>query len=44
MIGGNAHSNTTGNFFSTLKRGIAGTHHSGNEAHLHRYLAEFDFF
>ncbi len=24
-------------------RGITGTYHSVSEAHLHRYLAEFDF-
>ena len=26
-----------------LKRGIIGTYHHVSEAHLHRYLAEFDF-
>ena len=26
-----------------MKRGIVGTYHSVSEAHLHRYLAEFDF-
>ena len=31
------------NFFSILKRGITGVYHSVSEAHLHRYLAEFDF-
>jgi hypothetical protein len=30
-------------FFSILKRGITGTYHSISEAHLHRYLKEFDF-
>ena len=29
--------------FSILKRGIIGTYHHVSEAHLHRYLAEFDF-
>jgi transposase-like protein len=37
------HSNTAENFFSILKRGIVGTYHHWSEAHLHRYLAEFDF-
>ena len=30
-------------FFSIFKRGITGVYHSISEAHLHRYLAEFDF-
>jgi hypothetical protein len=30
-------------FYSILKRGITGTYHSISEAHLHRYLKEFDF-
>ncbi|NUJ80966.1 IS1595 family transposase [Methylocystis sp. FS] len=42
-LGGYAHCNTAESFFSTLKRGITGTYHSVSEAHLHRYLAEFDF-
>lgn len=37
------HSNTVENFFSILKRGIVGTFHHISEAHLKRYLAEFDF-
>jgi transposase-like protein len=35
--------NAAENFFSILKRGIVGTYHSVSEAHLHRYLKEFDF-
>jgi transposase-like protein len=31
------------NYFSIFKRGIYGVYHSISEAHLHRYLAEFDF-
>lgn len=42
-LGGYAHVNTAESFFSILKRGITGTYHSVSEAHLHRYLAEFDF-
>jgi hypothetical protein len=37
------HSNTVENYYSILKRGITGVYHSVSEAHLHRYLAEFDF-
>lgn len=40
---GIAHSNTVENYFSILKRGINGTFHHVSEAHLGRYLAEFDF-
>jgi hypothetical protein len=36
-------SNTAENYFSILKRGIYGVYHHVSEAHLHRYLAEFDF-
>ncbi|MEQ8333340.1 IS1595 family transposase [Nisaea sp.] len=41
--GGFIHSNTAESYFAILKRGIYGTFHSISEAHLHRYLAEFDF-
>jgi ISXO2-like transposase domain len=37
------HINTAENFYSILKRGIYGIYHHDSEAHLHRYLAEFDF-
>lgn len=37
------HSNTVENFFSLLKRGVYGTYLHVSEAHLSRYLAEFDF-
>lgn len=37
------HANTAENFFSILKRGVVGTYHHWSEAHMHRYLAEFDF-
>jgi transposase-like protein len=40
---GDVHTNTAENFFSILKRGIDGTYHHVSEAHLPRYLAEFDF-
>ena len=29
--------------FSILKRGVIGTYHHWSQAHMHRYLAEFDF-
>jgi transposase-like protein len=35
--------NNAENYFSIFKRGVVGTYHSISEAHLHRYLAEFDF-
>jgi transposase-like protein len=35
--------NTVEGYFSLLKRGIYGVYHHVSEAHLHRYLAEFDF-
>jgi transposase-like protein len=40
---GDVHSNSAENFFSILKRGVIGTYHHWSEAHMHRYLAEFDF-
>jgi transposase-like protein len=42
-VRGDAYSNTAEGVFSILKRGVYGTFHSISEAHLHRYLAEFDF-
>lgn len=42
-VRGDAHSNTVENYFSILKRGLVGVYHHVSEAHLHRYLAEFDF-
>lgn len=41
-LGGFVHSNTVESYFAILKRGIYGTFHSVSEAHLPRYLAEFD--
>lgn len=42
-VDGEVHTNTVENFFSILKRGVNGTYHHISEAHLHRYLSEFDF-
>jgi hypothetical protein len=39
---GDVHSNSAENFFSILKRGVIGTYHHWSEAHMHRYLGEFD--
>jgi hypothetical protein len=42
-VRGDAHTNTVEGYFSILKRGIAGIYHHVSEAHLKRYLGEFDF-
>lgn len=42
-VRGTVHTNTIEGFFSILKRGVYGTYQRVSEAHLHRYLAEFDF-
>ena len=42
-VRGNAHTNTIEGYFAILKRGINGVYHHVSEAHLKRYLAEFDF-
>jgi hypothetical protein len=41
-VSGEKHSNTVEGFFSIFKRGVIGTYHHMSEAHLGRYLAEFD--
>jgi transposase-like protein len=40
---GIVHTNTIEGFFSIFKRGMRGIYQHCSEAHLHRYLAEFDF-
>ena len=40
---GDAYTNTAEGYFSILKRGVYGIYQHVPEAHLHRYLAEFDF-
>ena len=40
---GDAHVNTAEGFFSIFKRGMYGVYQNVSEAHLQRYLAEFDF-
>jgi transposase-like protein len=42
-VRGTAHTNTVEGFFSILKRGLYGTYQHVSEAHLHRYLNEFDY-
>jgi transposase-like protein len=42
-LGGFLHVNTAECRFSLMKRAVFGPHHSISEAHLHRYLAEWDF-
>jgi ISXO2-like transposase domain len=42
-LGGFVHVNTAECRFSLMKRAVYGTHHSISEAHLPRYLAEWDF-
>ncbi len=42
-VRGDAYSNTVEGYFAILKRGVYGTFHHISEAHLARYLAEFDF-
>lgn len=40
---GDVHSNSAESYFAILKRGVYGSFHSISEAHMHRYLVEFDF-
>ncbi|MBZ0217850.1 MAG: IS1595 family transposase, partial [Fimbriimonadaceae bacterium] len=42
-VRGPIHTNTIEGFFSIFKRGMRGIYQHCGEAHLHRYLAEFDF-
>jgi len=42
-VRGDIFTNTAENYFSVLKRGIYGVYQHVSDAHLHRYLSEFDF-
>lgn len=42
-VRGAVHTNTVEGVFSVFKRGMKGVYQHCGEAHLHRYLAEFDF-
>ncbi|VFU10212.1 IS1595 family transposase [Methylocella tundrae] len=42
-VRGDVHTNTIEGYFSILKRGLYGVYQHVSEAHLRRYLSEFDF-
>ncbi len=42
-VRGDVHTNTVESVWSVFKRGMHGVYHHCGEAHLHRYLAEFEF-
>jgi len=42
-VRGDVHTNTVEGFFGIFKRGMIGTYQHCSEAHLQRYLTEFDF-
>ena len=42
-VRGNVHTNNIEGFFGVFKKGMRGVYQHCGEAHLHRYLAEFDF-
>jgi transposase-like protein len=42
-LGSYVHINTAESYFSIVKRGIVGSFHHVSEAHLHRYMIEFDY-
>jgi transposase-like protein len=42
-VRGDVYTNTVEGYFSILKRGVYGVYQHVSEAHLHRYLNEFDF-
>ena len=42
-VRGDTHTNTAEGFYSVFKRGMKGIYQHCSEAHLHRYVAEFDF-
>jgi transposase-like protein len=42
-VRGDVHTNSVEGFFSILRRGLYGTYQHVSEAHLHRYLTEFDY-
>jgi len=42
-VRGDVHTNTLEGFFSIFKRGLVGVYQHMSEAHLDKYLAEFDF-
>jgi hypothetical protein len=42
-VRGIVHTNTVEGFYSVFKRGMKGVYQHCSEAHLHRYVSEFDF-
>ena len=42
-VRGDVHTNTLEGFYSVFKRGMKGVYQHCSEAHLHRYVSEFDF-
>lgn len=42
-VKGETHTNTVEGYFATLRRGLEGVYQSVSEAHLARYLVEFDY-
>jgi transposase-like protein len=42
-VRGDVHTNTVEGYFSVLKRGLKGVYQNVSDAHLQRYLCEFDF-
>jgi ISXO2-like transposase domain len=42
-VRGVVHTNTVEGFYGVFKRGMKGVYQHCGEAHLHRYLSEFDF-
>ena len=42
-VRGDIHTNTLEGFYSVFKRGMKGVYQHCSEAHLHRYVSEFDF-
>jgi hypothetical protein len=42
-VRGDVHTNTVEGFYSVFKRGMKGVYQHCSEAHLHRYVSEFDF-
>jgi transposase-like protein len=42
-VRGDVHTNTVEGYFSVFKRGMKGVYQHCGKAHLHRYLAEYEF-
>lgn len=42
-VRGSVHTQVVESYFSLFKRGLTGAYHHVSEAHLNRYMSEFDF-